>query len=426
MTFHETVTFLEQLARGRIAPRLNTMQHMTAQHGNAYAAYPTVHIVGTNGKGSTAAILEACFRADGYRTGLYTSPHIHSLTERIQVNGEHIAEKMLIELVLEYRAMFLEVQCTYFEAVTFLAFEWFRRNHIEVGIIEAGLGGTWDATNIVQPQVTVITELAVDHQRYLGDSLQSVMADKAGAIKNNVPCIVGTDQLECLQALQKYASDVQAPMYAVKNESQIVIQTSEITGTTFSYHGPKWNFSKLTIPLPGDFQVFNAALAIRTLEVLQTSSIPVSAHAVQTGCGLTHVEGRFELISTDPPLLVDVAHNPAAIQTLVNNVARYFPEKKVLTIFGVMKDKDYQKMLSILAPVCVECIVLNVQYPRAAACQNVVQVAQDIGIPAIDFEEVHTAFAYVTSRLAQNRIIVGTGSFLTVALLKNFKNSLDN
>ena len=314
--------------------------------------FRSVHVAGTNGKGSTSAMIAAVLQSAGYRTGLYTSPHLVKFNERIRVNGKMISDSDLARYAALFRPQIDDLQATFFEATTAIAFKFFADKKVDVAVIETGLGGRLDATNVLVPEVSVITSIAKDHTQQLGRSLRKISYEKGGIIKRGKACVVGSMNRNALLELREIAKQ--------RHSRLITIDTVRSTRIAVEEHGfqianictENTFYEGLRIPLLGKYQLRNSTVAIITLELLQTKGFSVNVPAVRHGFEhvrqLTGIRGRFEVLQQRPLIILDVGHNPKAVSATVDSL-QGFEYRNLVLVFGVMKDKDYRSMIRILA-----------------------------------------------------------------------------
>jgi dihydrofolate synthase/folylpolyglutamate synthase len=377
-----------------------------------------IHIAGTNGKGSVAAMLHAVLSGAGYKTGLYTSPHLVSFCERFQIDGQCIPESEVVRLVEKIRSILEEVAAhpefrapTFFEAVTAIALQYFREQKVDVVVWETGLGGRLDATNVVTPLVSVITNIAFDHTQYLGETLSQIASEKCGIIKPGVPVVTASAAEEALAVIRRTAaaqagrlSVVGQDICAARLHEDERCQRLEVTGTRQAY-GP------LTIPLLGAHQTVNGATAVAALEACGLS---VSPKQVQEGLARTSWPGRFQMVNHDPIVVLDGAHNAAAAERLAATLREHFAGQKLTLILGVLRDKNYDQMCQILAPLAERILCVPVNSERtcdpdqlARWCKAANPLA---GVSVI--RNVSEAYSEA-SRLKQKAIVI-TGSLFLV------------
>jgi dihydrofolate synthase/folylpolyglutamate synthase len=336
--------------------------------GDPHASFAAVHIAGTNGKGSVAAMLHAIFSAAGYRVGLYTSPHLVSFTERIRVGAERITEAEVVALAREIytAATVCGIDLTFFEFVTVMAFLHFARCGVELAMVEVGLGGRLDATNVLDPEVAVITTIGLDHEEFLGDTLVSVAREKAGIIKPGRPVILGAVPLEVEHVFRATAAERRAPMYRAGHDFRV-------TGAApFRFQGMGLDVGGLELALRGSYQRENAAAAIAAAVRLRRS-FPFEVDAIR--CGLAEVRwpGRLEVAHTAPIVVLDGAHNVDGIKALVRELPAVIGGRAVHLLFGVMRDKRWQPMVEAIAPHVASATVTTVLPPRGEVPQVLAQ-----------------------------------------------------
>jgi dihydrofolate synthase/folylpolyglutamate synthase len=351
---------------------LGNIRTLLGALGNPHTAFPSVHIAGTNGKGSVTAMVERALRLHA-RTGRYTSPHLVSLTERFAIDGVPVPIDALRDVVAHLRDVItdlqqrgeLDVHPTFFEVTTAAAFELFRRANIGIGIFEVGLGGRLDATNVLTPAVTAITTIARDHERYLGDSLESIAREKAGIIKPDVPVVVGNLPPAALSAIQEIAAARNAPLIVAHEGATISGIATRDERVDFNLCTPRRNYGRLSLSLGGAHQVENAVVAVRVLEALEASGWPLDADAVRAAFADVYWPGRLQRIrrSDGREALLDAAHNPEGAIALAAHLAATGRRHPI--VFAAMHDKDAAAIVRALAPVTSLFIVTRASNPRS-------------------------------------------------------------
>ena len=365
-------TRLYAKGQGVIKPGLERTQALLRRLGNPHQTYPSIHITGTNGKGSTAAMVESMLRAAGYRTGLYTSPHLHRVNERFQLNGQPIADAELAELIakLDLLDQHHGIGATFHEFTTALAFEYFAEQQVEAAVIEVCMGGTWDATNVITPKVSVITNVALDHTKWLGPTKQHIAQAKAGIIKPQVPVVTAETDPVIQQYFANVARSQQAPLQTIDTTNRLTKHQETLAGQTFTYQDNVWQ-----LPLLGEHQLRNAVTALVTLDVVATTW-PTSLADRRTGLAATQWPGRLQVAQTDPLIIVDAAHNAASVAQLVDFLDHHAPERSVL-VFGTKEDKDLTPWLQQVIPTFQHIILTEGQFmPRSA--KELAQLVQTI------------------------------------------------
>ena len=411
---------------------LGRMRLFVEKLGQPDRRYPIIHIAGTKGKGSVSAMCSHVLQAAGYRVGLYTSPHLHDYAERIQINNEPIPHADLVSLVDELRPLFAAIpELTTFEITTGLALAYFAREQVDAVVLEVGLGGRLDATNVVTPAVTVITSISLDHMFLLGDTLAAIAGEKCGIIKPGVPLICAPQQEEARSVIERRAIEAGAPLVQVgkdylfapisrslQGQSMLVWQASEQQQVDeFIESGGvlEWEPTRLNLPLLGYHQVENAATAYATLQEFRQRARPLSAEAIQRGFANTQWPGRFEILQRSPIVVVDSAHNRDSARRLRLALDDYFPGQPVILLFGASEDKDVQGMFAELMPRVRRVIATKSFHPRAMEAERLVELAHQFGHPAVIVPDVGDALNEALRLASGDDLVLVTGSIFVVA-----------
>jgi dihydrofolate synthase / folylpolyglutamate synthase len=362
-TYLSTVEKIYNLRGGLIDLRLDRVSRALDLFDHPEKKFPSFHIAGTNGKGSTAAMVHRILSNAGYLTGLYTSPHLVSFTERIRINDEEIAEQEVVTLAEEIwqRTTEAKIALTFFEIVTVMAFIFFARRKIDVAVVEVGLGGRLDATNLLRPVASIITTISKDHEEFLGSSLTSIAREKGGIIKQGVPLICGKLPNPAVRAIQKIARELSAPFYFLERDFFYFLNSDG----TFDYKGPDWQFHNVSLSLHGRHQRQNAAVAIAALEDA-VQQFQVSERAIRDGLNTVTWAGRLEIVREQPQVVLDGAHNGEGIRALVEEIRGRPRRGRVRVLFAVMQDKDWRLMLRELSQVIDEIVLTRVGMERSA------------------------------------------------------------
>jgi dihydrofolate synthase/folylpolyglutamate synthase len=391
MTSAESVDYLLSLQASGIKLGLETMERLCARLGHPERTFPSVHIAGTNGKGSVAALVEAGLRASGYRTGLYTSPHLVRFSERIRVGGREIPEADLVERVGRIRA-FVEslerqgVKPTFFEATTALAFDRFRAERVAIAVVETGLGGRLDSTNVLLPQVTAITGIGFDHMEYLGHTLEAIAAEKAGILKPGVPVVLGRLPAEARGVIEARAREIGAPLWESEPPGEVAWDASALVQHF------RWRGSRYAIRLPGGHQADNAVVALEVLRVLAGRGWELRGDAVRRSFAQTVWPARFEILSTEPWLVLDGGHNPDGVRRALETWFDCRGQPPGRIVFGCMKDKNVSAMLEPLVASGAELVFVPVSSPRSAEPQALAEAVPP-GV-AVSVRSVEAAFQW--------------------------------
>ncbi|MCK4633109.1 MAG: bifunctional folylpolyglutamate synthase/dihydrofolate synthase [candidate division Zixibacteria bacterium] len=380
--------------------------------GSPQQQYPTIHIAGTNGKGSTAAMLAAILRAEGYKTGLFTSPHLITLRERVRVNGRMISKPSLTGFVNRHRRELTRRQLSFFEVVTAMAFDYFRRAKVDVAVIETGLGGRLDATNTLQPILTLTTEISRDHVEILGQSLPKIAREKAGIIKSRVPHLIGHLPDSAEKVIRDTCRKREAPLQKLLLKDYRLYPNE----MAFTYTGNGLAGKKLTTSLPGVHQLKNAALAVKAIAVLKGQNMAVSGEAVRDGLLQTDWPGRFQIIRRrgHPTVILDVAHNTTGVRAFVDSFRLVFPDRKAKVITGFVKRKEHQKMLDSLALIAEEYLVVPLRSRRGTDVKALMAEINWREIPHRSIGSLVTACRRVRKLCQSDDIIVVIGSHFLV------------
>ncbi len=411
---------------------LARMQALVEQLQHPERTYAIIHIAGTKGKGSVAAMCQSVLTSEGYRTGLYTSPHLHDYAERIQIDGHSIPHEELVALVEEIKPVLETIpQITTFEITTALAFLYFSRQKVDVAVIEVGLGGRLDATNVVIPVVSVITSLSYDHMFLLGNTLAEIAGEKCGIIKPGVPVVVSPQQEEALLVIEKIAEQRGAPITLVGRDYLYRDISRSLSGQTMQVWVPgeqpqvdeylqsgdilEWEPNRLTIPLLGYHQITNAATAYAALQVFAEKALPISDAAIRQGFANTNWPGRFEVLRQVPPVVIDCAHNRDSARKLRLALDDYFPGQPVIMVFGASEDKDIHGMFVELMPRICEVIATRSYHPRAIEPEKLVEIAHQFGRPARIVPDVADALNEALSIAAGEKPVLATGSIFIAA-----------
>jgi dihydrofolate synthase/folylpolyglutamate synthase len=363
---------------------------------------------------------ESCLRAAGYRTGFYISPHLHTFRERIQVDGCKITREDVVALVEEARPLIESTPgVTYFEAITALGFLHFARSGVDIAVVEVGLGGRLDATNVLIPEVSIITSLSLEHTYLLGDTLGEIAYEKAGIIKPGIPVVSAPQRPEATQVIRTISQKRQAPLVEIGRDWETQPGHADLDGQAFSVKRVTGSGSDLdgayTIPLIGRHQLENATAAIATLDVLRQRGFHVPIEAVQEGLRTVYWPGRLEILSREPLVVADGAHNTYSAQVLREALQEWFPDRRWVTIFGASADKDVAGMLEILMPISDYLIVTRSDHPRAAAPVVLADVAASAGGGAEVSVSVRKSIQRGLTMMGPDSGLLVTGSLHLVA-----------
>ncbi len=399
---------------------LSRMERLLAAVGDPHSHFPAIHIAGTKGKGSTAAMCESCLRQACYRTGLYTSPHLHTFRERIQVAGEKIAPDEVVALVEKLQPVIEQAPgVTTFEAITAMGFLHFAHAGIDIAVVEVGLGGRLDATNVLTPEVSMITSLSLDHTYLLGDTLGEIAYEKAGIIKPGAPVVSAPQRAEAIKVIEAVSDERGVTLIEVGRDWDYQTGTFDLEGQTFSARkvadGASLFDGTYRIPLLGRHQLENAVSALAALDLLRQRGFDLSAETVREGMAQVKWPGRMEVLCQDPPFVVDCAHNPYSTQVLRQALTDWFPGRQWVLIFGASADKDIAGMLESLLPISEYVIVTRSDHPRSASPIELADIVASVGGGAEVCVSVAKAIRRGLTMMDPGSGLLATGSIFLVA-----------
>jgi dihydrofolate synthase / folylpolyglutamate synthase len=425
MTYKETLAYLyEQLPMftriGAAAYKkdLHNTIELCESLGNPQHQFKSVHIAGTNGKGSTSHMLAAILHQSGYKTGLYTSPHIKDFGERIRINGQMIDESFVVEFVERTKPLYEKIQPSFFELTVAMAFDYFAREKVDIAIIETGLGGRLDSTNIVTPLLSIITNIGYDHMNLLGNTLKEIAWQKAGIIKQATPVIIGEVLPETNAVFVQEANEKEAPLYFA--QSKYMVEFIEPTGNLLFCNVKELRANtveKLRLDLNGIYQAKNICTVLCAVENLRTQGyeIPEAAlhYALEHVRQLTGIRGRWDIIQQHPTIIQDVAHNPDGIKQVLFQLNTSYPKAQIHFVLGFVKDKDVSNILQLLPP-AARYYFTNAHIPRALPHQELLQMAAPYGLNGLSFDNVNDAIAAAKELADSDDVIVICGSFFII------------
>ncbi|MEE8219275.1 MAG: folylpolyglutamate synthase/dihydrofolate synthase family protein [bacterium] len=409
-------TFLHQLDPTVIRPGLERIRHLLEALDNPEAHLKAVMIAGTNGKGSVAACLSSILTASGARVATYTSPHLRRINERISINGKPITQKTLMRHFRRVKNALAKVgEATYFEFVTALAFDYFGRVGPDLAVLEVGLGGRWDAVNVVEPQMCIITPIGLDHTDLLGSRLEAVAAEKAAIVRPGRPVVCGRQPGPALQVIEAVCRERRAPLSLLGRAFRLRRGASTEEGQRFTYMEAGLKLEDLFLPLLGAHQADNAACAVRAYRHLcQEGGMAWSSEAVQAGLAAVLLEGRLQVLSRSPLVVVDGAHNEMAARALADEVRARWPHRPLTLVFGVLEDKDYRRMARALFPLAARVMFVPVSsVPERSA--DPTDVASKIGggrgRDLMVAPDLRTALGVALEELPDDGLCLIAGSF---------------
>ena len=429
MTFQAAQSYLLGLinenASRRMPNRLDRIAAFLAALGNPERAYPTVHVAGTSGKGSTATMIAAVLQAAGKRTGLHAKPHLTSVTERARIDGVPIPQDAFGDLVGEMQPAAERIayefgRPTYYETLLALAFLWFARSEVDVAVIEAGVGGMLDGTNVLLPKVAIITNIGRDHTEILGDTLEEIARDKAGIAKPGVPLVSDVRDPGPRRVIELACADAGAPFISVADTATIEPVAGERYGQSFAVATPVDRYD-VSLPVLGDFQQRNAATAIRALEQLPPDLRPSRAQ-IEDGLSRTIIPGRMEYFPSHPGVVFDIAHNPDKAASLAHALAQSFPERRFTFVMAIGESKDAAEVIAPFVPLGGSFVFTSfaVAGRTASRPQRLASIAHELGAWGRAISDPVEAFAIARRNADAGGVIVVTGSTFVVATLREW------
>jgi len=407
--------YLAELSGRPIRLGLSPLRHLLTRIKHPEQKFKSIIVGGTNGKGSTAAMISSILTVGGFRTGLYTSPHLLDIRERIRVDGNMITiEEMRV--CGDFMRSQLREELTYFEFLTAMAFQYFSQQEVDIAVLEVGMGGRLDATNVVKPVVSVISNIALDHRHYLGNSLEQIAREKGGIIKRGGICITAARQKRIIDIFKKTCQKKQARFLRLGEE----IKVRKWASGFFSFRGQSKHYDHLKCPLKGSHQINNAALAVSAVLLLADRGVDVKDDAIRQGLMETKWEGRLEVLHSNPTILIDGAHNPAGISTLCAALKSEFHYRNLTVIFGVLDDKDYRSMLRRIAPLADQLILTRPESERALSPARILPLAMQIHQRVRIVEKPEQALQKSLAVATPDDLICVTGSLYLIAAAKRF------
>ena len=438
--YAETLSHLFGLQRFGIKLGLANITSLLKHLGDPHVGLPSVHIAGSNGKGSTAAFLTSILRQAGYRVGLYTSPHLVDFSERIQVDGTPISTDRVVELTERIRGIVEKMTrdgelclpsgaevppvgfdpqkntITFFEFTTAMAFLHFRESKVDLAVLETGMGGRLDATNVIDPILCLITTIAPEHQQYLGKTLIEIAQEKAGIIKPERPLLTVARQARVLALFRQKCQELRSPFYVRGKD----FSAKELKPQLIHFRGRSHEWSKLHLGLAGSHQVINASLALAGVEVLMESGFALHEEHLRKGLAETKWPGRLELVREHPGILLDGAHNPSATHVLRKALKKGFPRHRLILVLGIMADKDIPKMMADLVPLADLVILTRPRMDRAASLEDLGAQASPFQKPVVEVAGVDQALSGALEEAKGEDLILVTGSLFTVGEARGY------
>ncbi|AYO30035.1 bifunctional folylpolyglutamate synthase/dihydrofolate synthase [Biomaibacter acetigenes] len=446
LNYDEALEYIHGLNKFGTKLGLDNITRLLEILGNPHHGMRIIHVAGTNGKGSTCAMIDSILRAAGYKVGLYTSPYLEVFNERIRVNGKNIPDKAIARLTQKVRDAISIMQQknlghpTEFEVVTAIGFLYFKEQAVDFIVLEVGMGGRLDATNVAMPLVSVITPISFDHQKYLGNTLADISREKCGIIKKGVPVVSGPQEKEALRVIEETCARrgciLKRVLDRCENRENIDFicynpLRDSLNGQVFDVDTPKNHYSNLKIRLLGSHQLDNAATVVGAIEALELSGIKISRDAIYSGLENARWPGRLEILRENPTVLIDGAHNIAGIRTLKEAILKYFPQKKKILVLGILKDKDYNDMIEEIVPLADAVITTAPDNPRALSAEELAEtiresriIHEDKNIEVYVRNEIKDALTLSLEIATPGDLIVFAGSLYMIGRVRTIASDL--
>ncbi|MBA7492690.1 Dihydrofolate synthase/folylpolyglutamate synthase [subsurface metagenome] len=431
-TYAEALDYIYDLTKYGIKLGLKNINYLLYLLGEPHKKLKIIHVSGTNGKGSTCSLISSILQSDGYKVGLYTSPHLVDFTERIEINRKPIERKKVSELLERIKPSIKKVanapsygHPTFFEVITSMAFLYFFEEQVDFLVLEVGLGGRLDATNVCEPLISVITHIDYDHMDKLGNSLEEIAREKGGIIKPEGIIISSKQYDEVYKEIKKIVDEKNSLIYSTGSEISYEIVKSDINGVIFDLKGIYRNYKNLYTPLLGRHQAENAATAISAIEALKIRGVKISEKAIRAGLEKVKWTGRLEIIQNNPTLILDGAHNPSGVKIVRQALEEIFSYHRLILVLAIFADKDYKKMIQILAPNADLIITTKARNPRATPPQIIAkEAAQYIEKNKIIVtKDIPQAINSALSNSKEDDLICITGSLYTIGEAKRYFKS---
>lgn len=428
MNYSQTIEYIfnrtnfEQLGRFTEPLKLDKVIQAAVEMGNPHQSFRSIHVAGTNGKGSVTHCLSAILQQNGYKVGLFTSPHLVDFCERIKINGQPCTQDFVIQFVARQKKVIEQYRLSFFEITTLMAFSCFAEQNIDIAVIETGLGGRLDATNIIIPTLSIITNIGLEHTEILGNTVEEIAVEKGGIIKHGIPVIYGGNNIQVQEVLQKIADDKQSVLLSTQEIVTLKL-IEELPSFRFKITGCELGISEISTDLKGQYQIDNIATTLAACQVLMKEGIDISLDSITKGLQhvttLTRFYGRWQTISLNPTVIVDVAHNPEGIAA-VSSALQQLATDRLTIIFGVVKDKNFAEMLRQLPSNC-QLIFTEIQSQRSAKKSDIEPLITPLHFNKVNYvSSIAEAFEVLSENIRQNTTVIIGSNYLAGEALQYF------
>ena len=416
--YNTCLDWLFGLERAGIKYDLNNITALLEFLGNPQDSFKSIHIAGTNGKGTVASVINSMLIQAGKSTGLYTSPHILDFRERVIVNGSMISKKFVIDFTNRLVPLIEKIKPSFYEVNTAMAFEYFKFKRVEYGVVETGLGGRLDSTNIITPIISIITSISIEHTDYLGDTIEKIAFEKAGIIKKGIPCVVGKLTPAALDVVKQRAEELNAPLTIASQVAKAEIEKYGSNGFTFSLSDESKTLTGLKFPVQGDYQKLNIATSYAAMKIIsKNDGISLTDRIIKKGFSnlisnsLFH--GRFQFIRHKPKIIIDVSHNPQALSNLFESL-KNVKYDKLYVLFGLLSDKDHKACIEQIEKLKGDVVLTKPNYKRAAEPVDLFDHITKKNMFVV-IEDFQLAVSYIKDKINKNDLLLVTGSFFMVS-----------
>jgi len=419
--YDDTLAAMYGLRRFGIKLGLSTTRNILKELGDPHTRFSTIHVAGTNGKGSIASCIASILRGAGYKTGLYTSPHLVKFNERILVDGRQIPDGHVVQAFEAVRKASVGMrEATFFEYATAMALFEFQRQNVEWAVMETGMGGRLDATNVIEPELSIVSNISVEHRDYLGHTIALIAGEKGGIIKPGVPVVTGAKQKAAIEVLEKIAKEKSSPLFRMGKDFRV--KRSKDGG--FSYYGMDQTWKNMSTPLPGSHQIENAAIALAACEILKRKKVGLSDETIRAGVAENSWPGRLEVVSSSPFTLLDGAHNLMGARALGKFMANHLEKEKTTLVIGILDDKPYAAMLKSLVPHCARVILTMPETERALPPETLLKEAEKMSDHVSIIPSVKEAVIQAIDQAKPDETVCIAGSLYVVGEAKQALSQL--
>ncbi|MDD4843742.1 MAG: bifunctional folylpolyglutamate synthase/dihydrofolate synthase [Anaerotignum sp.] len=426
MDYNESIQYLEEEIGFASCPGLERITDLMVKLGNPEKKLKVVHIAGTNGKGSAAAMLSSILKEAGYRTACYTSPHLERYNERFLINGQEISNDAFAAIMSRTKLACQQLVAegkeapTLFEVITGAAFLYFAEENVDIAVIEVGLGGRFDATNVIEnPILSIIMSISMDHTDFLGNSIEQIAGEKAGIIKKNCPVVLYSQEEIVYNIIKDQALSFNAPLFCTK-DAEVLISSQTLEGTIFHVKSTLFTYESLFLPLLGQHQIQNCVTILEACEVLKKSGYPFTKNQIQVGISKAFWAGRMEICKKNPLVILDGAHNVDGIRRLAENVSTYFGNKKITLILGVLGDKEYEKMARLIVPFASQVVLTEPHSERKLDAKKLANIIQSKELPIYIEPKLENAYQEALKITDETGMILCCGSLYMIGALRSY------